>query len=96
MLARLRRDLDLMPSPVEDRPGLLMRDPYHYSDATLIVPPELVRCLEFFDGDKSELDLREFLVRSSGNLDARNSSISRAALFCSNSPGLRSATSPST
>jgi AmmeMemoRadiSam system protein B len=69
MLARLRRDLDLMPSPVEDRPGLLMRDPYHYSDATLIVPPHLVQCLEFFDGDKTELDLREFLVRSSGKLD---------------------------
>jgi AmmeMemoRadiSam system protein B len=69
MLARLRRDLDLMPSPVEDRPGLLMRDPFHYSDATLIVPPELVHCLEFFDGDKSELDLREYLVRSSGQLD---------------------------
>ena len=69
MLARLRRDLDLMPSPVEDRPGLLMRDPFHYSDATLIVPSELVQCLEFFDGEKSELDLREYLVRSSGQLD---------------------------
>ena len=69
MLARLRRDLDLMPSPVEDRPGLLMRDPFHYSDATLIVPPELVHCLEFFDGEKSELDLRQYLVQSSGQLD---------------------------
>jgi hypothetical protein len=69
MLARLRRDLDLMPSPVEDRPGLLMRDPFHYSGATLIVPSELVQCLEFFDGEKSELDLREYLVRSSGQLE---------------------------
>src|SRR6266446_6215071 len=69
MLARLRRDLDFMPSPVEDRPGLLMRDPFHYSDATLIVPPDLVQCLEFFDGEQSELDLRAHLVRSSGQLD---------------------------
>ena len=69
MLARLRRDLDIMPSPIEDRPGLLMRDPFHYSDATLIVPLELVPCLEFFDGQKSELDLRAFLVKSSGHLD---------------------------
>src|SRR5579872_3957358 len=69
MLARLRRDLDMMPSPVEDRPGLLMRDPFHYSDATLIVPPQLLPCLEYFDGEKSELDLRAFLVRSSGQLD---------------------------
>ena len=69
MLARLRRDLDMMPSPVEDRPGLLMRDPFHYSDATLIVPPQLLPCLEFFDGEKSELDLRAFLVQNSGQLD---------------------------
>jgi AmmeMemoRadiSam system protein B len=59
----------MMPSPVEDRPGLLMRDPFHYSDATLIVPMELIPCLEFFDGEKSELDLRAFLVKSSGQLD---------------------------
>lgn len=69
MLPRLRHDLDLMPSPVEDRPGLLMRDPFHYSNATLIVPPQLVQCLHFFDGEKSELDLREYLVRASGQLD---------------------------
>jgi len=48
-----------------------MRDPFHYSDATLIVPPQLVQCLEFFDGEKSELDLRAYLVRSSGQLDVR-------------------------
>ena len=35
-------DLDFMPSPVEDRPGLLIRDPYHFSEVTLIVPPALV------------------------------------------------------
>ena len=29
----------------------------------------MVQCLEFFDGEKSELDLRAFLVRSSGQLD---------------------------
>jgi len=69
MLARLRRDLDLMPSPVEDRPGLLIRDPMQYSGATLVVPPELVQCLEFFDGGRSELDLREHLVKISGRLD---------------------------
>jgi hypothetical protein len=28
-----------------------------------------VQCLEFFDGEKSELDLREYLVRSSGQLE---------------------------
>jgi AmmeMemoRadiSam system protein B len=58
-----------MPSPVEDRPGLFIRDPYHYSDAMVIIPPALVRCLQFFDGRQSELDLRAELVRLTGRLD---------------------------
>lgn len=69
MLARLRPTLDFMPSPLEDRPGLLIRDPFHFSDATLIIPPPLVPCLEFFDGVQSELDLRAFLVRLTNELD---------------------------
>ena len=68
MLAALR-SLDFMPSPVPDRPGLLIRDPYRFSDATLIVPPALAQCLQFFDGAHTELDLRAYLVRVSGNLD---------------------------
>ena len=39
LLAALRRDLDLRPSPVPDRPGLLVRDPFRYSDVVLIIPP---------------------------------------------------------
>lgn len=68
LLARLRPTLDFMPSPMEDRPGLVLRDPFHFSDATLIVPPPLLPCLEFFDGTHSGLDLREFLVRMTGDL----------------------------
>jgi AmmeMemoRadiSam system protein B len=67
-LPRIRLDLDFMPSPVEDRPGLLIRDPFQYSSATLIVPPPLVAALECFDGEKEENDLREVLVRSTGQL----------------------------
>lgn len=69
MLARLRSSLDFMPSPVAERPGLLIRDPFQFSDATLIVPPALVPCLQFFDGDHSELDLRSHLVQLTGELD---------------------------
>src|SRR5580692_8981333 len=69
MLARLRPTLDFMPSPVQDRPGLLIRDPFRFSDATLILPPALVACLEFFDGNHSELDLRAYLVQITGDLD---------------------------
>ena len=68
MLARLRPSLDFFPSPVEDKPGLVIRDPFHYSDATLIIPPALVGCLEFFDGERSDLDLREYLVQLTGDL----------------------------
>ncbi|MDZ4801832.1 MAG: AmmeMemoRadiSam system protein B [Bryobacteraceae bacterium] len=68
-LPRLRMNLDFMPSPMEDRPGLLIRDSYGYSDAVLIVPPPLVACLEFFDGQHTDLDLKEMLVRLTGELD---------------------------
>ncbi len=69
MLARLRPTLDFMPSPLQDRPGLLIRDPFRFSDATLILPPALVGCLEFFDGNHSELDLRAHLVKLTGDLN---------------------------
>jgi AmmeMemoRadiSam system protein B len=67
-LPRLRMDLDFLPSPVPDRPGLMIRDPYRYSDATLIVPPALVGCLQCFDGRQTELDLRSALVELTGDL----------------------------
>lgn len=62
-------NLEFMPSPVEDRPGLLIRDSFGYSDAMLIVPPPLVECLECFDGEQTPLDLRAVLVRITGDLE---------------------------
>jgi MEMO1 family protein len=70
MLSRLRNDLDFFPSPLEDQPGLVIRDPFHYSDATLIIPPALVACLEFFDGQQSELDLRAAFLQATGDLQS--------------------------
>jgi AmmeMemoRadiSam system protein B len=67
-LPRLRPDLDIMPSPIKEQPGLLMRDPFHYSAATLVVPPVLARCLGFFDGAHTELDLRTELARLTGQV----------------------------
>jgi AmmeMemoRadiSam system protein B len=61
--------LDFMPSPSDEHPGLLIRDPYKFSDALLIIPPPLVECLECFDGDHTDLDLRAALVRATGALD---------------------------
>jgi MEMO1 family protein len=68
-LPRLRMNLDFMPSPVDDRPGLLIRDSYGYSDKVLIIPTPLVQCLACFDGEQTELDLRALLVRMTGELD---------------------------
>jgi AmmeMemoRadiSam system protein B len=68
VLPRLRFNLDFMPSPDPNKPGLYIRDPYHYSDATLLVPPPLVQALECFDGMQSVLDLRSELVRITGEI----------------------------
>jgi AmmeMemoRadiSam system protein B len=67
-LPRLRLNLDFMPSPDPARPGLVIRDPYHYSDAVLIVPTPLVPCLDCFDGTQTELDLRAQLVQITGQI----------------------------
>lgn len=58
-----------MPSPVADRPGLLIRDPYRYSDVTLIIPPLLLQAMQCFDGKQTEIDLKATLVRLTGDLD---------------------------
>jgi len=67
-LPRLRMELDFTPSPDPQRPGLYIRDPYHFSDAMLLVPPPLVASLACFDGEQTELDLRASLVRATGEI----------------------------
>jgi AmmeMemoRadiSam system protein B len=59
-----------MPSPVEDRPGLLLRDPFGYTDDVVIIPPPLVRFLRFFDGQHEEGDLAAALYEATGSLEA--------------------------
>jgi len=61
--------LDFMPSPSPEHPGLFIRDPYHYSDAMLVIPPVLVECLGCFDGTQTALDLRQRLFQLTGELD---------------------------
>lgn len=62
-------NLDFILSPSPEHPGLLIRDPYRFSDAMLIIPPPLVETLECFDGRQTELDLRAALVRITGDLN---------------------------
>jgi hypothetical protein len=61
-LPRLRLDLEFHPSPDPARPGLLVRDPFRYSDVTLIIPPLLVRGLPLLDGGHTLEDLHALLV----------------------------------
>ena len=68
-LPRIRLDLDFMPSPLRERPGLLIRDPYQYSDVTLIIPPQLIECVRLFDGQSTGLELKAALFRLTGELD---------------------------
>jgi hypothetical protein len=68
VLPNLRRALDLIPSPETDRPGLLVRDPFQYTDAVLLVPPAWVLALRYLDGEHTELDLQESLTRATGAL----------------------------
>jgi MEMO1 family protein len=67
-LPRLRADLDVMPSPLPEQPGLVIRDPFRYSAVTLVVPPLLARCLACFDGRQDEGDLRATLARLAGRV----------------------------
>jgi hypothetical protein len=57
-----------MPSPDSENPGLLIRDPFRFSDSMLLIPPQLVPCLACFDGEQTTLDLRENLVRATGEI----------------------------
>jgi AmmeMemoRadiSam system protein B len=67
-LPRLRLSLDFMPSPDPANPGLLIRDPFRFSDSMLLIPSQLVACLACFDGQQTTLDLRESLVRITGEI----------------------------
>lgn len=52
-----------MPSPIEEQPGLLIRDSFRYSDAVIVIPPPFVQCLACFDGTQTDHDLRQLLVK---------------------------------
>jgi MEMO1 family protein len=72
ILPRLRSNLDFMPSPIPERPGLLIRDCFGYSDAILVIPPFLSNLLIFFDGVRTKMDLEAELVRLAGNSEIGN------------------------
>ncbi len=68
LLPKLRTDIDVVPSPDSEQPGLLIRDPYRYTPAVLLIPPALIQALAHLDGEKSYLDLQTDLSRQTGQL----------------------------
>src|SRR5262249_24643841 len=71
-LPALRRNLDLMPSPVRERPGLLVRDPFRYTEDMLIIPPPLVPFLHLCDGRHHEGDLGAALGRAAEGVEVES------------------------
>jgi AmmeMemoRadiSam system protein B len=63
-------ELDFLPSPVEDRPGLLVRDPFQFSDVTLIIPPPLIELLSLFDGQRTVEEAHQLVFQATGELRA--------------------------
>jgi AmmeMemoRadiSam system protein B len=55
-------DLEFHPSPDPARPGLLVRDPFRYSEVTLIIPPLLLRGMTLLDGAHSMEDMHALMV----------------------------------
>jgi AmmeMemoRadiSam system protein B len=66
MLPRLRPDIDVMPSPIPDRPGLLLRDPFGYTETVLVLPHPWLALLSCLDGQHTELDAQALLTRLAG------------------------------
>ena len=71
-LPRLRMNLDFMPSPVQERPGLLIRDSFRYSDATLIIPPPLVALISDIAVDPTDATKQSIYATLGGNGDYRH------------------------
>jgi hypothetical protein len=67
-LPQLRFGLDIFPSPVSEKPGLLIRDPYKYSEQILIISPLMAAALNFFDGESTLLDAQAYVTRLAGQI----------------------------
>src|SRR5262245_26998683 len=68
ILPRLRPGLDILPSPSAEHPGFILRDPFRYSDAILLIPPIWLLPMHCLDGEQTELDLQAMLTRRTGQI----------------------------
>ena len=65
-LPRLRTTLDVMPSPFPDQPGIVLRDPFSYSEDLLLILESMLTILACLDGAHTELELQTLLTRQHG------------------------------
>lgn len=63
ILPKIRGGLDVIPSPLPDKPGLLLRDPYRYAEEIVWVPLPWVPALACLDGSHTLRDAQALLVR---------------------------------
>jgi hypothetical protein len=62
----------MFPSPEPEQPGLLLRDPFKYTEQMLLIPPLLAYGLRCFDGEQTTLDLQAYLSRLAGQFVPRH------------------------
>jgi hypothetical protein len=65
-LPRLRQTLDVFPSPIEEQPGLLLRDPFRYTEDILVIPPVFISALQLLDGKHTESEMQQHLTQVIG------------------------------
>jgi hypothetical protein len=62
------RPLEAFPVTIQGRKVLCLRDPMHYTDAVVSVPPQTAALLDLLDGKHSLLDIQEAFARRFGVL----------------------------
>ena len=76
-LPRLRFGIDIIPSPIAESPGLILRDPFRYSQAVLLIPSGWVPALGLLDGTNTARDIQTTLTRVHGGQLVRSEDVQR-------------------
>ena len=71
----LRRGIDIVRSPIAESPGLILRDPFRYTQAVLLIPSGWIPALAILNGTSTELDLQAALTRASGGQFVRSEDV---------------------
>ncbi len=67
-IPRLRNGLDIFPSPSPEHPGIVLRDPYQYTESILVIPPVLVMALDCLRAPQTDRDLQAEFTRRIGQI----------------------------